>query len=104
MRAFTLDGFDTAPGLREDLPTPEAGDDQLLIRVQASSVNPVDAFLAAGVLKGMAEHEFPVILGRDYAGVVEHAARLSPATPPGTRSTGSCCTPTPPSGWAAGPT
>jgi len=33
MRAFTLDGFDTAPGLREDLPTPEAGDDQLLIRV-----------------------------------------------------------------------
>ena len=73
MRAFTLDGFDTAPGLREDLPTPEAGDDQLLIRVQASSVNPVDAFLAAGMLKGMAEHEFPVILGRDYAGVVEHA-------------------------------
>jgi NADPH2:quinone reductase len=31
----------------------------------------VDAFIAAGVLKGMAEHEFPVILGRDYAGVVE---------------------------------
>ena len=72
MRAFTLDSFDAAPRLR-DLPTPEPGDDQLLIRVQASSVNPVDAFIAAGALKGMADYEFPVVIGRDYAGVVEGA-------------------------------
>lgn len=71
MRAFTLDSFDTPPGLREDLPTPGIANDQLLVRVQASSVNPVDAFIAAGALKGMAEYEFPVVLGRDYAGVVE---------------------------------
>jgi len=71
MRAFTLDSFDTPPTLREDLPTPELGDDQLLVRVQASAVNPVDAFIAAGFLKSMAEHDFPVILGRDYAGVIE---------------------------------
>lgn len=70
MRAFTLDNFDAAPGLR-DLPLPETGDDLLLIRVQASSVNPVDAFVAAGALRGMADYEFPVVLGRDYAGVVE---------------------------------
>ena len=43
------------------------------MRVRASSVNPVDAFIAGGVLKGMVEHEFPVVLGRDYAGVVEQA-------------------------------
>jgi NADPH2:quinone reductase len=71
MRAFTVDDFDTPPRLREDLPTAEVGQDQLLVRVQASSVNPVDAFVAAGALKGMVEHAFPVILGRDYAGVVE---------------------------------
>ena len=71
MRAFTLDSFDAAPALREDLPTPDPADDQLLVRVQASSVNPVDAFIASGALKGMAEYEFPVVLGRDYAGVVE---------------------------------
>ena len=41
------------------------------MRVQASSVNPVDAAIAAGMLSGMVEHEFPVVLGRDYAGVVE---------------------------------
>jgi NADPH2:quinone reductase len=71
MRAFTLDGFDTPPGLREDLPAPEAGPDQLLVRVQASSVNPVDAGIAAGHLKDMFPHEFPVLVGRDFAGVIE---------------------------------
>ncbi len=41
------------------------------MRVHASSVNPVDVFIAAGALKEMVEHEFPVTLGRDFAGVVE---------------------------------
>jgi NADPH:quinone reductase len=83
MRAFTLDSFDTPPGLREDLPTPQVGPDQLLVRVQASSVNPVDAFIAAGALKAMAEHEFPVVLGRDYAGVVEQAGPAVTGYAPG---------------------
>jgi NADPH2:quinone reductase len=71
MRAYTLDSFDIPPGLREDLPAPQAGPGQLLVRVQASSVNPVDAGIAAGHLKEMFPHEFPVLVGRDYAGVVE---------------------------------
>jgi NADPH:quinone reductase len=71
MRAFTLDSFEHPPGLREDLPTPQLGPGQLLVRVQASSVNPVDAGIAAGHLKDMFPHEFPVLVGRDYAGVVE---------------------------------
>ena len=71
MRAYTLDSLDTPPGLREDLPAPQAGPGQLLVRVQASSVNPVDAGIAAGYLKDMFPHEFPVLVGRDYAGVIE---------------------------------
>jgi NADPH:quinone reductase-like Zn-dependent oxidoreductase len=71
MRAFTLDGFGAQPSLRDDIPEPHAGDGELLVRVHASSVNPVDVFIAAGALKEMAEHEFPVSLGRDFAGVVE---------------------------------
>jgi hypothetical protein len=44
----------------------------VLVRVQASSANPADNSIAAGMLKQMGlEYEFPVILGRDYAGVVE---------------------------------
>ena len=71
MRAFTLDSFDTPPGLRDDDEEPRVADDELLVRVRASAVNPVDAFIAAGGMKEMAAYEFPVTLGRDYAGVVE---------------------------------
>jgi len=71
MRAFTLDSFDAPPALREDLPAPQPGATDLLVRVHASSVNPVDGAIASGTLREMMEHEFPVVLGRDYAGVVE---------------------------------
>jgi NADPH:quinone reductase len=71
MRAFILDSFDSPPRLREDVPEPRAADNELVVRVRASSVNPVDAAIAAGLLKAMAEYEFPVTLGRDFAGVVE---------------------------------
>src|SRR5215211_5214834 len=71
MRAITLDDFDSSPGLREDLPAPTPADNEVLVRVSASSVSPVDNSVAAGMLKEMVAHEFPVTLGRDFAGVVE---------------------------------
>jgi NADPH:quinone reductase len=71
MKAFTLDSFDTPPGLREDLPTLTPADNEVLVRVHASSANPIDGAIAAGMLKDMVEHDFPVVLGRDFAGVVE---------------------------------
>ena len=71
MRAFTLSGFGEQPELRDDLREPEVGPTELLVRVSASSVNPVDAFIAAGALKEMAEHVFPVVIGRDFAGTIE---------------------------------
>jgi NADPH2:quinone reductase len=71
MRAVTLDAPGTPPAARDDLPVPTPAGNEVLVRVHASSVNPVDNAIAAGVLSGMFEHEFPVVLGRDYAGVVE---------------------------------
>jgi NADPH:quinone reductase len=71
MKAITLDELGTPPTLRADLPAPSPGPNDVLIRVYASSVNPVDNAIAAGGLKDMVEHEFPITLGRDYAGVVE---------------------------------
>jgi NADPH:quinone reductase-like Zn-dependent oxidoreductase len=70
MRAITLEGFEAGPTLR-DLPVPEPGPTEVLVRVHASSVNGMDAAVASGMLKGMMEYEFPVTLGRDFAGVVE---------------------------------
>jgi NADPH:quinone reductase len=71
MRGFTLDSFDAPPGLRDDLPEPQLAANQLLVRVLTSSVNGADAAVASGMVREMAEHTFPVSLGRDLAGVVE---------------------------------
>src|SRR3954452_56466 len=72
MKATTLNEAATPPVLRDDLPAPAPGPREVLVRVQASSVNPVDNSIAAGMLTTMGiEYEYPVTLGRDYAGVVE---------------------------------
>jgi NADPH:quinone reductase-like Zn-dependent oxidoreductase len=72
MRAVTLESFDTPPALRDDLPAPTPAPSEVLVRMRASSVNPADNSIATGMLKQMGvEYEFPVILGRDYAGLVE---------------------------------
>jgi len=71
MRAFILDSFESTPGVRDDVPVPAIGDHDVLVRIHASSINPVDAFTAMGALRGMVEYRFPVILGRDLAGVIE---------------------------------
>jgi NADPH:quinone reductase-like Zn-dependent oxidoreductase len=71
MRAFVLDELDAPPALRTDVPTPTPGAGDVLVRVRASSINPVDLAIIAGRLTAIADHEFPVVIGRDFAGVVE---------------------------------
>jgi NADPH:quinone reductase len=72
MRAIILESLDSSPALQE-IPTPQIAPNEVLVRVRASSANPVDNAIASGMLEGMVEHEFPVLLGRDFAGVVEQA-------------------------------
>src|SRR3954452_14200611 len=84
MRAITLDAPDTAPALREDLPEPSPADHEVLVRVHACSVNPVDNSIAAGMLAQMGvQYEYPVVLGRDYAGVVEQTGAAVTGYQPG---------------------
>jgi NADPH:quinone reductase-like Zn-dependent oxidoreductase len=52
-----------------EAPRPEAG--ELLVRVQASSVNGFDLGTVAGRLPGIMEHRLPLIPGKDIAGTVE---------------------------------
>jgi NADPH:quinone reductase-like Zn-dependent oxidoreductase len=71
MRAITWNELGAQPALRDDLPEPTPGAGEVLVRVHASSINPVDKGIAAGMVKDVVPHEFPVMLGRDFAGVVE---------------------------------
>jgi NADPH:quinone reductase-like Zn-dependent oxidoreductase len=69
MKALILDGPD-APFRLVDIPRPIAGDGQVLVRVQASGINPLDTKIRAGAAPH-ARHPFPAVLGIDLAGVVE---------------------------------
>ena len=70
MRAVAMMDFDSGASLQE-LPVPEPASNELLVRVYGSSVNGMDMGIAGGHMKDMMEYEFPVVLGRDFAGVVE---------------------------------
>src|SRR5215218_3173377 len=70
MNAFVLPAFDEQPTVAE-VPTPEAGPGQVLVRVRAASVNGFDLSVASGRLRGMLAYDFPVVLGKDFAGTIE---------------------------------
>jgi NADPH:quinone reductase-like Zn-dependent oxidoreductase len=70
MRAIAEEKFGGTITLM-DLPTPEIGTGEVLIRVRAAGVNPFDWKVADGALEDEREHRFPLILGFDAAGVVE---------------------------------
>lgn len=81
MKAITLEQFGGVENLRtEDLPVPKVGDHEVLIRVKAIGINPVDAFVrrmpeAAGFILKTDPAERPVIIGWDIAGVVTETGK-----------------------------
>ena len=71
MRALHVPAAGEQPQL-SDIPTPEPTEGTVLVRVKAAGLNPIDNAVAAGFLTQMGlPHEYPVIIGRDAAGVVE---------------------------------
>ena len=55
----------------EDAPLPGITSDDVLVRVVAASVNPVDWKIREGYLRQMIPHPLPLTLGWDVSGVVE---------------------------------
>jgi NADPH:quinone reductase-like Zn-dependent oxidoreductase len=50
---------------------PPPGDDEIVVRVAAASINPLDWKLRNGALKMMTGSKFPRAMGTDFAGTVE---------------------------------
>lgn len=55
----------------EDAPRPHPDAGEVLVRVHAAGINPVDWKIREGHLKEMLHHTFPLVLGWDLSGVVE---------------------------------
>lgn len=73
MRAVLCDryGGPEVLQLADDIPVPRPGPTGVLVRVHASSVNPVDWKLREGWLSPLWKLRFPVIWGCDFSGVIE---------------------------------
>ncbi|KQX65673.1 NADP-dependent oxidoreductase [Angustibacter sp. Root456] len=72
MKAITISSYGGADVMElTDQPDPIVGPDYVLVRVKASSVNPVDYKIREGYLQGAFPSHLPMILGWDVAGVVE---------------------------------
>jgi len=72
MKAIQVYNYGNADQLKlEEIPLPEPEAGEVLVRVHAAGVNPVDWKLRAGWMKDFRPVTFPYVPGADVAGVVE---------------------------------
>lgn len=72
MRAFVLTrygGPETAE--LQDVPKPEPRRGELLVRIHAAGLNPVDFKTREGKLRVVQRYRLPAVMGNEFAGVVE---------------------------------
>jgi NADPH:quinone reductase-like Zn-dependent oxidoreductase len=84
MKAIRLHEFGSPDTLRyEDIDPPSIGCSDVLIRVVAASVNPIDCKIRSGAMKGALRRPPPVVVGWDAAGVVESVGEAVTRFQPG---------------------
>lgn len=74
MKAIGIQRFNGREAMEiMELPVPAIGPKEILVKVHAAGVNPVDWKIREGLLQGRLPHHFPIVLGWDAAGTVESA-------------------------------
>lgn len=71
MKAYTLTSYgQDGTTTWADVPAPQAGPGQVLIKVRAAGLNPLDAMIARGDFKQLLSYRLPLTLGQEVAGDV----------------------------------
>ncbi|AKG45083.1 NADP-dependent oxidoreductase [Streptomyces xiamenensis] len=84
MRAFTVQRYGDKAGARPtEMPEPQVGADDILVRIHAAGVNPLDLKIRDGEFKAILPYRFPLILGNDLAGVVDRVGSAVTRFAPG---------------------
>src|SRR5436853_3375689 len=84
MKAVVLNEYGGREVLKyQDAPRPEPKEDEILVRVIAAAVNPVDTYVRQGMFGRRALDNGPAILGYDIAGVVEKTGANAKKFKPG---------------------
>jgi NADPH:quinone reductase-like Zn-dependent oxidoreductase len=86
MKAVLLHEYGAPSKLKyEDAPDPVAGPGEVLVRVAAASINPIDWKVRSGEAKQWFPLEFPAILGYDLSGIVRAVGEGANGFAPGDR-------------------
>jgi NADPH2:quinone reductase len=67
MRAMAVNEYGAVPALME-VPEPQPEPGQVLIKVEAAGINPMDRMIADGALEPLGPARIPLVLGVDLAG------------------------------------
>ncbi|WP_406402604.1 NADP-dependent oxidoreductase [Streptomyces sp. NBC_00879] len=71
MKTFMIERYGDKAGVRAgEMPDPQVGVDDIMVRIHAASINPLDLKLRDGDFKAFLPYRLPLILGNDLAGVV----------------------------------
>jgi NADPH:quinone reductase-like Zn-dependent oxidoreductase len=84
MKAFIVDRYGSGDRVRStEVPDPEVGEDDVLIRIHAAGVNPLDSKIRDGEFKLILPYRLPLILGNELAGVVVRVGSRAQRFKPG---------------------
>ena len=84
MKAIVINEFGGPETLMlKELPKPKFGDNEVLIKVKAAGLNPVDTKIRSGNHISCKNLQLPAILGKDMSGVIEAVGRNVSAFEPG---------------------
>ena len=70
MKAFVVDKYGKSDVRAAQVPDPTIGPRDVLVRVSAASINPLDKMVRNGEFKRLLKYKTPFVLGHDLAGVV----------------------------------
>ncbi|MER5669476.1 alcohol dehydrogenase catalytic domain-containing protein, partial [Streptomyces mirabilis] len=70
MKAFVVEKYGKDGARAAQVPEPTVGDRDVLVRVSAASINPLDKMVRNGEFKQLLKYKPPFVLGHDLAGVV----------------------------------
>ncbi|WP_433189261.1 NADP-dependent oxidoreductase [Actinoallomurus sp. CA-150999] len=70
MKAFVVEKYGKDGVRAAEVPEPTVGDCDVLVRVSATSINPLDKMVRNGEFKQLLKYKAPFVLGHDVAGIV----------------------------------
>lgn len=79
MKAAILNGYHKNGGtlIVRDTPLPEVEDHEVLVKIKAAGVNPLDNMIIRGEVKLIVPYKFPLIMGNKFCVVVEKVGKAT---------------------------